>query len=109
MAEKFFFGGEIPAREVEPGVRRQVLANSKGMTLVKIQFETGAKGARHAHPHEQVTYILSGRFRFMNDGEEREVGPGDSLRFAPDALHGALCLEEGSVIDVFAPCREDFL
>jgi hypothetical protein len=27
----------------------------------------------------------------------------------PNILHSALCLEEGELIDVFAPVREDFL
>jgi len=28
---------------------------------------------------------------------------------APDVLHGVRCIEEGELIDVFSPTREDFL
>jgi quercetin dioxygenase-like cupin family protein len=31
----------------------------------------------HAHPHEQVGMIVSGRVVFTIGGEEREAGPGD--------------------------------
>lgn len=109
MAERFYMGGEIPAKEVDPGVFRQMLAHSPNVMMVKIDFEAGAVGNPHTHPHEQVTYIISGRFAFTNDGETREVTAGDSLYFAPDVLHGTKCLEAGSLVDVFTPCREDFL
>ena len=106
---KYFFGKDIPVSQVAEGATRQVLAYDDQLMLVKMEFEEGSVGATHSHPHTQVTYIVSGRYNFTNGDETREVGPGDSLHFAPDVPHGALCLEAGTVIDVFTPCRKDFL
>lgn len=109
MAEKFVFGSTVPSQTVAEGAERKILAYSDTIMVVEMRFTAGAVGTPHTHPHEQVTYIISGRFRFTNDGETREVGAGDSLWFAPDTEHGTVCLEDGMLIDVFTPCRQDFL
>ncbi len=109
MADTFVMRGDTQGKEVAPGVVRRMLAYSGAIMPVEIQFETGAVGTPHSHPHDQVTYIVSGRFRFSNGEEVREVGAGDSIRFAPDVVHGTACLEAGTVVDVFTPMREDFV
>ena len=72
----------VPHAEIEPevcgkGVKRRVLAYSKDAMCVENTFETGGVGAMHCHPHTQITYIVSGRYRFTIGDETREVGPGD--------------------------------
>lgn len=109
MSEKFVFGAEVAPEQVGDGLTRRVLAHSEKIMLVEMHFKAGSVGTPHTHPHEQVTYIISGKFRFTNDGQTREVGPGDSLFFASGAEHGTVCVEDGSLVDVFTPCREDFL
>ena len=32
------------------------------MMAVEVNFELGAIGPMHNHPHEQLTYVLSGEF-----------------------------------------------
>lgn len=91
------------------GVSRAVLAHGPGLMSVEVRFEKGAVGAVHAHPHLQNTYVLSGRFRFTIDEEAVEVGPGDAIAFLENVPHGTVCLEEGALLDVFSPAREDFL
>jgi quercetin dioxygenase-like cupin family protein len=34
---------------------------------------------------------------------------GDSFFVAPHVEHGAVCIEEGILIDTFSPYREDFV
>lgn len=91
------------------GVVRKVPGHEGRMMMVQNDFETGAVGAMHAHPHEQCTYVLSGRFLFTIGEEKREVAAGDALHKDPGVPHGCICLEKGSLLDVFTPIREDFL
>jgi quercetin dioxygenase-like cupin family protein len=63
----------------------------------------------HSHPHEQLTYVLSGRFSFTIDGVTKEVSAGDTLYKKPNVVHGCVCLEAGTLLDTFTPQREDFL
>ena len=77
-----------------PGVTRRVLAYNKGLMCVENTFEKGAVGALHSHPHTQITYVVSGRFRFTIGDEVRE---------------GCEALEPGVLLDIFTPMREDFV
>ncbi len=99
----------FPAVKPDPGVTRQVLADSPELMVVSFRFSEGAAGALHSHPHVQSTYCRSGRFRFSLAGEEFEVGPGDSFIIPSGARHGCVCLEPGELIDSFTPRRDDFL
>ena len=109
MEQKFYYHDETLPEQVAPEVTRRILAYSSKVMAVEMAFEAGAEGATHEHPHEQITYILSGMFSFTNDGETRDVRAGDSIRFAPGTRHGVVCIEKGGLLDVFVPCREDFL
>ena len=102
-------GIDIEARACEPGVTRKVLAWDGELMMCEIRFVKGARGSLHAHPHRQVTYVLEGSLLFTLDGETRRVSRGDSILIRPDLLHGAEALEDAALIDVFSPCREDFL
>lgn len=100
---------DVPAKDLGGGVTRRVLAHTEQLMIVEVNFETGSVGSLHSHPHCQNSYVRSGRFRFTVDGAEVEVGPGDTLAFPSGVPHGTLCLDAGTLIDVFAPMREDFL
>ncbi|WP_295531794.1 cupin domain-containing protein [uncultured Thioclava sp.] len=98
-----------PITHPDRGVARQVLAEAPELMLVSVRFEAGAKGALHSHPHVQSSYCVSGRFRFLLNGEEHDLRAGDSLLIPGGAEHGCHCLETGELIDSFTPRRDDFL
>lgn len=93
----------------EPGVTRRVMCYSDSLMMCEITFEKGAQGNFHRHPHEQITYIAEGKFRFTIDGEECDVSKGDSVFMPSNSLHGVTCLEAGKLVDVFNPKRDEFL
>lgn len=98
-----------PRVQADPGVTRQVLADSPELMLVSFKFEEGACGNLHHHEHVQSTFVRSGRFRFTIDGRDFEVTEGDSFIIPSMAEHGCQCLEAGELIDGFTPRRDDFL
>ncbi len=75
----------------------------------KMFYEPGAIGYEHRHVHEQVCYCLAGEFEFTIEGEKTRLKAGDSVYVPSSMLHGALCLSEGRLLDIFTPQREDFL
>lgn len=91
------------------GATKRVLAYCPESMCVENTFETGGVGAMHCHPHTQITYIVSGRFRFTIGDETREVGPGDTLLKQNGVMHGCVCLEAGVLIDFFTPMRDEFV
>lgn len=93
----------------EPGLTRRVLAHNEQMMLVEHHMEKGWAGARHFHPHQQLVYIIKGRFRFSCGEETFEVGSGDSFVIRGGVEHQAWALEDGVMLDIFTPMREDYL
>ena len=91
------------------GTTRRILAWNDRLMSVEVGFETGAVGAAHTHPHTQLSYVLAGRFRYTVEGNSVEMKAGDSIVVPGGAVHGTECLEQGTLLDVFTPAREDFL
>jgi quercetin dioxygenase-like cupin family protein len=52
---------------------------------------------------------VEGRFDVTVGDETSELVAGDCFYAAADEIHGVLALEDGALIDVFTPVREDFL
>lgn len=102
-------GSEIPSEPVGDGLMRQLLGYGDAILMARVEFDEGAVGAVHSHPHSQVSYVISGQFDVFIDGVETRIGPGDSFYVEPNLDHGAVCREAGVLIDVFSPAREDFL
>lgn len=108
-AERFVRGADRPWEDLGGGVRRQILGHDEAVMMARVKFEAGAVGALHHHPHRQVTLVESGRFLVQIGGEKQVLGAGDGFFVPPDVEHGVAALEAGTLADVFAPAREDFL
>ena len=105
----FVYGKDRPVEDLGNGVTRKILAHAGGLMQVAVAFERGAEGPLHSHPHEQLTYVLSGEFEFTIGPETKIVRAGDTLYKQPNVIHGCRCLEAGVLLDTFTPQRTDFL
>lgn len=92
----------------EPGLRRQVMSYSPRVMLVRHTMKKGWVGVRHSHPHEQMVYVVSGRIRFEHPGGVFEAAKGDSFLVPGGVEHQASALEDGEILDIFTPYREDY-
>ena len=101
--------GTGPVFSPEPGLQRRILANNPQMMLVEHRMEPWWVGTRHAHPHDQLVYVISGRLHFRCGAESFEVVTGDSFIVRGGIEHEARALEASVVLDVFAPTRLDYL
>ena len=100
---------ETSAVSLGGGTERRILAYNDPLMAVEVGFETGSEGAPHTHPHTQLSYVLSGSFRYSVEDESVVLNPGDSIVVPGGLVHGTVCLEKGTLLDVFTPKREDFL
>lgn len=105
----FVFNKDIQLEDLGDGISRKVLAHNDNMMSVEVHFEKGAVGTLHSHPHEQLTYVLSGAFEFTIGDEKHIVKAGDTMYKEPDIEHGCVCVEAGTLIDTFTPMRKDFV
>ncbi len=102
-------GSEVPVEKINEKMTRQILGYDSQLMLVKVNFQKGGIGYAHQHPHQQVSYVESGRFEVEIEGKKEILGKGDCFVVPGNAVHGVICLEEGVLIDTFSPMREDFL
>jgi quercetin dioxygenase-like cupin family protein len=105
----FIHAAEQDREDLGGGIQRQILGFDEALMMVRVEFERGAVGTLHRHPHRQVTYVEAGRFEVEIGGARRTLEAGDSFFVPPEVAHGVVALEGGALIDVFAPAREDFL
>ncbi|MDL2226966.1 cupin domain-containing protein [Deltaproteobacteria bacterium OttesenSCG-928-M10] len=105
----FICGREAEAKPIGEGMARKVLCYSPQLMICEISLKKGALVPEHRHPHEQSTYVVSGRCRaFIND-EAHEMTAGDNVFFKSDMPHRIEALEDTVVLDIFTPMREDFV
>lgn len=109
MAEIFKRGSEGAWTEAAPGNRRRVLLHTDELMLVEFDFDAGAIGALHAHPHVQASYVVSGRFEVTVGDQTAVLAAGDSFMVPSNTMHGVKALEPGRLVDSFTPHRADFL
>jgi len=103
------FSQDMEKQQAGEGVIRKVLAYTDEVMCVENSFKKGAVGALHSHPHTQITYVVSGAFEFEIDGEKKVVRAGDTMLKKDGIVHGCVCVEEGVLLDIFSPMREDFV
>jgi quercetin dioxygenase-like cupin family protein len=91
------------------GVTRKILASGGTLMTAQFSFEKGAVGSPHTHMHEQVGYVLRGRFELTLGNEKTTLETGDTYYVPSNTVHGVVALEDGILLDVFTPQRQDFL
>lgn len=107
--KELFFDGTSGWEELGSGISRQFVGYNSQVMMVIVKFEKEAVGALHQHFHSQITYVAEGIFEVTVNGETKILQKGDGFFAQPNIFHGVKCLEEGQLIDAFAPFREDFL
>lgn len=64
----------------------------------------------HSHPHEQISYVVSGEVNLFIKDKTIRLEPGDMFAVPPNVPHGIQLLsEKARLVDTFCPIREDFL
>ncbi|GGD85672.1 cupin domain-containing protein [Paenibacillus nasutitermitis] len=91
------------------GISRKIFPPGGNIMSMMIRFDTGAKGPAHAHPHEQLTFVISGRLALTMSGQTHIVGAGEQIFVPGDVEHAVEALEDSVVVETFTPLREDLL
>ena len=98
---------ELPEEDLGD-VRRRIFTG-KNVMVVRNIIKPRAVLSAHTHPHEQISYVVSGEILFRLDGEEHRMKKGDSVYIPGSVPHCLRALTDAVVLDVFTPERKDFL
>jgi len=99
---------QLPAKEVLGGAIKGHYAHLQQMTIGEVRMEANAVLPMHSHPHEQLTYVISGRYEFVVGDQTTIMEPGMTALIPGGVVHGGKTLTACHVIDVFAPTRDDY-
>lgn len=99
----------VQVEDLGEGLSRKILTFNENLMVVEVMFAKGAVGTMHSHPHTQCAYVKEGSFKVTIGDETSELNAGDSFLVAANIEHGAVAVTEGVLIDIFTPCRDDFL
>jgi quercetin dioxygenase-like cupin family protein len=108
-----FYKAEDSKTESIGAGRSRIAVRTDNLMMVIFDFEDGpAKEADplHSHPHEQISYLASGRVIYFVGNEQRTLEAGDMVTIAPNVPHAIQTLTpKVRLVDAFSPVREDFL
>lgn len=103
---------ENALKRIFKGVSLDSLAVGDKSMVTKMNYVKGNYATTHQHPHEQCGYVVSGRHRLIIESDPRidvVLTAGDSYAIPGNTLHSFEVMEDGEVVDVFTPHREDYL
>lgn len=96
-------------KKVKDGIEMKVLAYGGNLMMTVVRFQGGVDASSHSHPHEQISFVLKGKFIYGIEDKKYEMNEGDSIYVPSNVMHYAKALTDGILVDVFTPIRGDFL
>ncbi|WP_233566553.1 cupin domain-containing protein [Cohnella endophytica] len=90
-------------------VKRKVLPPGKQLMSMLVEFEQGGIGPEHAHPHEQLSYIVTGKIQLTLNEQVLVAVTGDQIWVPSNTPHSIIALEDSLLLETFTPLREDLL
>lgn len=110
MNGKFFTKEEFESETLPNGIVRTVKGYIGDLMVVELRWKRGMEGSVHTHPHRQCSYILEGVFEASIDGEKKLLSAGECVYVEAGVPHGMRARsEDGVLLDIFTPMREDFV
>jgi quercetin dioxygenase-like cupin family protein len=98
---------EIEAREPVPGFHGRFV-HTDSVTVAFWDIDAGAIMPGHAHPHEQITSVIAGRFELTVASETRVLEAGAVVIVPGNVKHGGRAITACRLFDVFHPARDDY-
>jgi quercetin dioxygenase-like cupin family protein len=108
----FYKPEDLKAESIGEG-RSRIAVHTDSLMMVIFDFEDGpakAPDPLHSHPHEQISYVVSGRVIYFLGNEQQTMEAGDMVTVPPNVPHAIQTLTaKVRLVDAFSPVREDFL
>jgi len=74
------------------------LISGEQVELGLLRYKAGEGAQEHAHPHEQIFMVLSGKVRMTIAGEAFVLGPREVAHMPPNVPHSLAVIEDAEVI-----------
>mgnify|MGYP000088426065 CR=1 FL=1 len=99
---------EIPSNQKGPGTAQKYFRGIDSLIGLTELTADRDPTEQHAHPWEQLCFVLDGQGEFEVGGETVEVEAGDLFLVPPGVPHAAKAPKDELSILFFGPLREDY-
>ncbi|WMW24435.1 cupin domain-containing protein [Methanolobus sediminis] len=100
---------ESDYKEVLPGIKMKTIVYGEKTLMTEFLLQNGSHLPSHEHIHEQTGYMVSGKMILTIGDETHEVNAGDSWNIPSNVSHEAKVIEDSVAVEVFSPCRDEYL
>ena len=83
--------------------RVKSLIGGENISLLEVRVPKGVRSSLHAHSHESLIYVVSGRLRTTIGAQEYVMGPGDACCHSQHAIHSVEALEDTLFVEIKSP------
>ena len=97
----------LPVRDIFPGYHARIV-HSERMSHSWVEADAGAAFPEHQHPHEQVVNVLDGELEIVVGGVTHRLTRGLVVVIPPGVPHSGRAITACRLLDVFAPCRDEY-
>ena len=87
---------EFMTPEYSPGKGPTVQGDR--ILMARLFYPAGGKAQPHAHPNEQIIWVVNGRQRIRIGNEEKIMGPGEIVLIPANTEHESEILEDLEII-----------
>lgn len=94
---------------LEQGVIKLSPFAGEKLMFLRAVLPKGSIASKHTHPHEQMTYVASGKVVVRMEDDEFILSEGWIVNFPSNCEHEVEALEDTILLDMFTPLREDLL
>jgi quercetin dioxygenase-like cupin family protein len=95
--------------EICNGIRIKTIVYGHKMLMTEFIMDKGSELLDHQHIYEQTGYLIKGKIGLYINERSKIMNSGDSWNVTSNEKHHAEILEDSIAIEVFEPCREEYL
>jgi mannose-6-phosphate isomerase-like protein (cupin superfamily) len=107
VSHQEFEHADLRRRRAEAGRPYLEFLRSETFELGLYELAAGSEDAQKPHDEDEIYVVMSGRGRFVVDGDDLPVGPGTVLFVEKHAVHRFHSIEEElSIVVAFSPPRQ---
>ena len=85
--------------EVRPGIRGATV-HTPQLTAVLYRYSPGSSWESHAHPQDQMTFVIEGAIDFIVDGQPVRLTAGQLAALPGGTAHSATVPETGGAVSL---------
>jgi len=98
---------KLPEKLLAEGIDLR-LVHGDHMSFSYVKLRAGARLPEHAHPHEQIHFLLEGELELTVGDKIHHLTPLKGVVIPGNVEHSAVAITDCIAIDVFSPVREDY-